>query len=41
MNKVLEMQAKDPRKLFGVLAIELGFVDDSAIKAYLDSKSRT
>ena len=35
---VLEIQKGGDARLFGEIAIEKGFIDDQAIKAYLDSK---
>jgi hypothetical protein len=36
---VLAAQETEPNKLFGEIAIEKGFVDDSAIQRYLDTRS--
>ncbi len=36
VQEVLAEQEKAPEKLFGQIAIELGFVDDSAINRYLE-----
>ena len=38
VGKVLEIQKGGDKRLFGEIAIEMGFIDDNAIKAYLDSK---
>ena len=38
VKEILDLQQKDPSRLFGIIAIELGYVDDKAIKAYIDSK---
>ncbi|MBN1523862.1 MAG: hypothetical protein JW904_05225 [Spirochaetales bacterium] len=38
VDEILTIQAQDPSKLFGIIAIELGYIDDKAIKAYIDSK---
>jgi len=35
---VLKLQKKGDTRLFGEIAIECGYIDDTAIKAYLDSK---
>jgi hypothetical protein len=35
---VLEIQKGGDNRLFGEIAIELAYVDDEAIKAYLDRK---
>ncbi|MEW5817352.1 MAG: hypothetical protein AB1798_18390 [Spirochaetota bacterium] len=37
-KKVLEKQKYQPGKLFGEIAIELGFINDEAINNYLESK---
>jgi hypothetical protein len=39
VDKVLELQKNGDTRLFGEIAIEQGFIDDSAIKAYLDSQA--
>ena len=39
VEEVLEEQEKAPEKLFGQIAIEMGFVDDSAINRYLEAKN--
>jgi hypothetical protein len=38
VQTVLAAQQDQPDRLFGEIAIEKGFIDDSAIKRYLDSK---
>jgi hypothetical protein len=38
VKDVLVRQKDGTNRLFGVIAIELGYVDDEAIKRYLDSK---
>jgi len=35
---VLRLQKGGDRRLFGEIAIELGYIDDQAIHRYLDSK---
>ena len=35
---VLERQKETPNKLFGEIAIEMGFINDEAIDAYIKSK---
>ena len=37
-RKVLKRQQQNPDKLFGEIAIEMGFINDDAINAYLKSK---
>ena len=37
--EILEKQEKDPSKLFGEIALELGYIDDKAIDKYLASQS--
>ena len=37
VEEILRIQ-EDEGKLFGIIAIEHGFIDDNAVKAYLDSK---
>jgi len=39
VEKVLMIQKKDHDKLFGEIAIEMGFIDDGAIDRYLSSRS--
>ena len=38
VKDVLARQKDGTNRLFGEIAIELGYVDDEAIKRYLDSK---
>lgn len=38
VKTALAEQAKTPEKLFGQIAIEMGFIDDNAIEQYLASK---
>jgi hypothetical protein len=38
VEKVLILQKQGDNRLFGELAIEQGFINDKAIKAYLDSR---
>ena len=38
VKDVLTRQKDGTNRLFGEIAIELGYVDDEAIKRYLDSK---
>jgi len=37
-QEVLEAQKKDPERLFGEIAIELGYINDEAIDKYLATK---
>ncbi|MCF7928835.1 MAG: hypothetical protein K9L68_07795 [Spirochaetales bacterium] len=37
-DHVLEEQRKNPDKLFGQIAVELGYIDDGAIDTYLESR---
>jgi hypothetical protein len=37
-DEILEIQKKEPDKLFGYIAIELKYLDDSAIEKYVNSK---
>lgn len=39
VNEVLERQKLEPDKLFGHIAIELGYIDDEAIDRFLSDKS--
>ena len=38
VEDVLAKQKDGTNRLFGEIAIELGYIDDDAIKKYLDSK---
>ena len=38
VSQVLERQASEPNRLFGEIAIEMGFINDSAVDSYLASK---
>jgi hypothetical protein len=38
VEQVLKLQRAGDKRLFGEIAIEQGFINDQAIKAYLDSK---
>jgi len=38
VEAVLKVQKGGDSRLFGEIAIECGYIDDKAIKAYLDSK---
>ena len=38
VEDVLRLQAGGDRRLFGEIAIELGYIDDSAIRKYLGAK---
>ncbi|MBU0926848.1 MAG: hypothetical protein KKA67_03810 [Spirochaetes bacterium] len=40
VRAVLDIQDKEEEpRVFGEIAIELGFIDDSALKRYLDEKA--
>ena len=38
VDQVLKLQQDGDDRLFGEIAIEQGFINDKAIKAYLDSR---
>jgi hypothetical protein len=38
--EILKIQEQDSRKLFGMIAIEKGFIDDAAVMAYLNAKRK-
>jgi hypothetical protein len=38
VDDVLRLQSGGDKRLFGEIAIELGYIDDQAIRRYLDSK---
>lgn len=38
-QEILAVQDKEPEKLFGEIAIELGYINDDAIDKYLASKA--
>ncbi len=38
VNEVLELQKKGDKRLFGEIAISLGYIDDEAIRKYIESK---
>ncbi len=38
VDEVIQAQSQGDSRMFGEIAIELGYVDDSAIRKYLDSK---
>jgi hypothetical protein len=39
VDQVLKLQQDGDERLFGEIAIEQGFINDQAIKAYLDSRN--
>jgi len=39
VNDILKKQEQEPHKLFGIIAIELGYVNDEAIHQYIKSKN--
>jgi len=38
VDQVLKLQKDGDKRLFGEIAIEKGFINDMAIRAYLDAK---
>jgi hypothetical protein len=38
VEDVLRLQQAGDRRMFGEIAIELGYIDDQAIRKYLDAK---
>ncbi len=40
VKEVLKRQAEGDTRLFGEIAISLGYINDEAIKKYLESKER-
>ncbi len=38
VEEVLKVQEREPDRLFGEIAIELGYIDDDAVKNYIDLK---
>ena len=38
VREVLEAQVESPEKLFGQIAIEMGFINDNAVDAFLQHK---
>ena len=38
VGEVLEAQEESPEKLFGQIAIEMGFINDEAVDAFLQHK---
>jgi hypothetical protein len=38
VEDVLRLQERGDRRMFGEIAIELGYIDDQAIRKYLNSK---
>lgn len=39
-DEVLTKQTESPNRLFGEIAIELGYINDSAVDQYLEQKRR-
>ncbi len=39
-EKVLKKQRVEPGKLFGEIAVELGYINDEAVDAFLKSKDK-
>jgi len=40
VKEILSIQKKEPHKLFGVIAIELGYVNENVIKSCIASQKR-
>jgi hypothetical protein len=40
VEDILKKQEKGDDRLFGIIALELGYIDDTAIKKYFDSKKK-
>jgi hypothetical protein len=38
VDDVLRLQGDGDKRLFGEIAIEMGYIDDAAIKKYLEAK---
>jgi hypothetical protein len=41
VDAVLDAQKKGDKRLFGEIAIELGYIDDTAVRKYIDYKMKT
>jgi len=37
-NEILDRQKEDPNRLFGEIAVELGYINDTAIDSFLSRK---
>lgn len=37
-NEILDIQEKTPDRLFGEIAVELGYINDGAVDAFLSRK---
>lgn len=37
-NEILEIQKEEPTRLFGEIAVERGYINDTAIDTYLGAK---
>ncbi|TVR57786.1 MAG: hypothetical protein EA426_11350 [Spirochaetaceae bacterium] len=35
-NEILDIQKKEPNRLFGEIAVELGYINDAAVDAFLN-----
>jgi hypothetical protein len=40
VEAILKQQKKEPDKIFGVIAIELGYINDEAIRKYVEEKEK-
>jgi hypothetical protein len=40
VETILKQQKKEPDKIFGVIAIELGYINDKAIRKYVEEKKK-
>ncbi|MBN1697482.1 MAG: hypothetical protein JW881_08215 [Spirochaetales bacterium] len=40
VDEILKQQKKEPDKIFGVIAIELGYINDDALRAYVEEKRK-
>jgi hypothetical protein len=38
VEDILRLQGSGDRRLFGEIAIEMGYIDDAAVKKYLEAK---
>jgi len=38
--EILALQEKEPNKLFGMIAIEKGYINEEALKAFCEMKAR-
>ncbi len=40
VDQILTIQRRDDERLFGEIAVDLGFTDDATIREYLESRRR-